>query len=83
MKAGDRLVKRFTRPAPVLERILAAFEEDGWPPRLDDPLPPNHGTVPEERLRATVRRLNQCQKPHVVRFESEGTGAGIRWGWAE
>jgi hypothetical protein len=81
--AGDQLVKRFCRPAPVLELVLAGFQELAWPHHLDDPLPPEQGMVTAERLRDTVRRLNGCQEPHLIRFESDGLGAGIRWGWTE
>src|SRR5262249_6229217 len=31
------LVKRFQNPARCQELILAAFEEEGWPVRIDDP----------------------------------------------
>lgn len=83
LHVGDRLVKRFRRPAPVLQLVLASFQELDWPPHLDDPLPPRSETVPEDRLRDTVRRLNRCQDPFLIRFESDGRGAGIRWGWVE
>ena len=40
---GDRLVKRFRRSATAQEIVLAAFEEEGWPRHIDDPLlPPAH-----------------------------------------
>lgn len=80
---GRQLVKRFTRPAPMLELVLAAFQELAWPPHVDDPMPPNHGIVPMERLRDTVRRLNRCQEPQRIRFESDGLGMGIRWSWVD
>jgi hypothetical protein len=34
-----RIVKCFGRPSPNVELIFAAFEEQGWPPCIDDPLP--------------------------------------------
>jgi hypothetical protein len=83
LRVGSQLVKRFRRPAPMLERVLESFQETEWPSHLDDPLPPEHGIVPEVRLRDTVRRLNRCQEPLRVRFSSDGLGAGIRWGWAD
>ena len=54
--------------------ILDVFHEDGWPTRIDDPLPngPNHG-----RLRSTVATLNEELSGMV--FLSDGTGEGIRW----
>ncbi len=33
------LVKRYRTPSPNQETILAAFEEEDWPTRIDDPLP--------------------------------------------
>jgi hypothetical protein len=83
LRVDGRVLKRFRRPAPNLELVLAAFEEEGWPRHLDDPLPPEHGIDPQARLRDTVRRLNACQEPHKIRFESDGLGSGIRWGWAD
>ena len=35
------IVKRFKWPAVNQEAILTAFAEEGWPPRIDDPLPPH------------------------------------------
>jgi hypothetical protein len=80
--AGGRLVKRFTRPAPLLELLLAAFQELGWPRVLDDPLPGAGGMDPKERLHDAVKRLNACQRPLVVRFRGDGTGQRGRWEWA-
>ena len=40
LRFGDQLIKRFKWPAANQQTILAAFEEDGWPARIDDPLPP-------------------------------------------
>ena len=36
----DSLVKHFKRSAVNQEILLAAFEEQGWPNRIDDPFPP-------------------------------------------
>jgi hypothetical protein len=38
LRAGQTLVKRFCLKAPAQEVVLAAFEDDGWPQRIDDPL---------------------------------------------
>jgi hypothetical protein len=83
LRVGDQLVKRFTRPAPISEVVLASFQELNWPKHLDDPLPPERSIVPEERLRDTIRRLNRCQKPQKINFTSDGLGAGIRWDWSK
>src|SRR5437870_2774956 len=47
---GGHVVKRFRQPALSQETILAAFEEEAWPPRMDDPLPPQHQLEPKRRL---------------------------------
>jgi hypothetical protein len=74
------LLFRLLRSAVNLECILATFEEEGWPPRIYDPLPPDSATKPKHRLRDTIAKLNKRQQPGVViRFYGDGTGEGIRW----
>src|SRR6185312_7853921 len=46
----DEIVKRYRVPAPNQELILAAFEEEGWPQLIDDPLPPQDELDPKRRL---------------------------------
>jgi hypothetical protein len=75
---GDILVKRFRQPAKNQETILAAFQEEGWPPRIDDPLSGDNLSDAKDRLHESVRRLNVQQHP-LIRFESDGTGEGILW----
>src|SRR5262249_19894178 len=41
LRFHEILVKQFKLPAPNQEMVLAAFEEEDWPPRIDDPLPGN------------------------------------------
>jgi hypothetical protein len=77
--SGGRVVKRFPRPAPFQELLLAAFEEDGWPDRIDDPLPRTGGRDPDERLHDTVRRLNGHQVNRLIAFVRDGTGEGVCW----
>jgi hypothetical protein len=59
--------------------VLAAFAEEGWPPRIDDPLPPCGEPTPKNRLRFTIRRLNAYQQQPLIRFFADGTGQGVRW----
>src|SRR5262249_27206296 len=73
------LVKHFRREAPNQEHLLDAFQELGWPRRMDDPLPRHAGVDSRDRLRDTVKSLNRCQTPHVLHFEVEVTGLGVRW----
>jgi hypothetical protein len=79
LRIGSKLVKVFKLPSPMQEAILMAFEEEHWPPRIDDPLPghPNH--LPKRRLHDTIKSLNRNQKNCLIRFMGDGTGEGIRW----
>ncbi len=79
LRVGPYLVKQFKVPAANQERILAAFEEDGWPVKIDDPLPPHPEQDPKRRLHDTINSLNRNQKYRVLRFTGDGSGQGIRW----
>ena len=76
---GDIVVKQFKVPALNQERILAAFEEEGWPVHIDDPLPPHPEQDPKRRLHDTINSLNRNQKNPLIRFLGNGNGQGIRW----
>jgi hypothetical protein len=76
---GGQLVKRFRVPAPNQELILAAFEEQGWPPRIDDPLLRDDFTDPRDRVHEAVKRLNGRQATPLLRFRTDANGTGIRW----
>ncbi len=80
--AGHK-IKQFKQPAQSQELILIAFQEDGWPVRIDDPLPPLAGKDQHAikwRLRSTVENLNRAQHgPIRVRFLLDGTGQGVCW----
>src|SRR5207253_7022050 len=54
--------------------ILTAFEEENWPPHIDDPLPPAPEVSRKKRLNDTVFRLNEKQNNRLIRFESDRTG---------
>lgn len=79
LRLGDFVVKRFRVPAPSQELILDAFEEEGWPSHLDDPLPPHPNVDPKRRLHDTIDRLNRSQKNRLIRFHGDGTGQAVRW----
>lgn len=83
LSVDDVTVKRFQRPAPSQQAILAAFEEEGWPLRIDDPLIPAKGmqlSQIKDRLRSTVADLNRAQHGRTrVQFHTDGTGQGILW----
>jgi len=74
-----RLIKQFKVPAYNQQAILAAFDEEGWPIRIDDPLPPKEGKCPKERLHQAIKNLNRNQKEQLIRFAGDGSGTGVCW----
>jgi hypothetical protein len=79
LRLGIKLIKVFKLPSPMQEAILIAFEEERWPPRIDDPLPGSPNLLPKRRLHDTIKSLNRNQKNRLVRFMGDGTGEGVRW----
>jgi hypothetical protein len=73
------LIKAFHRPAVNQERVLAALQEEGWPPRIDDPLPPTGGIDPKARLHDTIKVLNRHHLYRIIHFAGDGKGRGIQW----
>ncbi len=79
LRLGDVVVKRFKVRASNQERVLSAFEEEGWPPCIDDPLPRRADLDPKRRLHETINSLNRSQKHRLIRFMGNGKGEGIAW----
>jgi hypothetical protein len=79
LRLAGVVVKQFKVPALNQEIILAAFEEEGWPVRIDDPLPPRPKQDPKRRLHDTINSLNRNQKQRLLRFLGDGSGQGVRW----
>jgi hypothetical protein len=79
LRLGTRVIKQFRWAAMNQETILMAFEEDGWPARIDDPLPQKPNYDPKNRLHDTIKCLNRNHKERLIRFFGDGTGEGIRW----
>ena len=76
----DILIKRFRCPAQNQEAVLAAFEEEQWPSRIDDPLPQISGQCPKQRLHDTIKSLNRHHhREPIIRFRGDGTGEGVIW----
>jgi hypothetical protein len=71
-------VKRFRVPAANQGLILAAFEEEGWPRFIDDPLPRHGDEEPARRLQATIKSLNRHQASPLIRFRGNG-GEKVLW----
>ena len=78
LRIGEILVKRFKWPAENQERVLDAFQENGWPDYLDDPLKRHPKICPKRRLHDTLKCLNRKQINEVIKFRGDGTGLGIR-----
>ena len=79
LRLGRDLVKCFKTPAPNQELILAAFQEEGWPVHIYDPLPPHPEQDSRRRLHDTINSLNRNQKKPLLRFMGDGSGQGVRW----
>jgi hypothetical protein len=76
---GRCLVKQFKVPAPNQEIILAAFAEEDWPVRIDDPLPLRAAIDPKRRLHDTIKSLNRHQKAPLIHFQGDGSGKAVCW----
>ncbi len=73
------IIKRFRVPAYNQEMVLSAFEEEGWPEHIDDPLPVTHDIDPRIRLHDAIHRLNGRQTNRLLRFKGDGNGTGVFW----
>ena len=76
---GGQIVRRYGRSSPNQETVLQTFEEQGWPYRIDDPLPYSAEVAPKLRLHDTIRWLNLKQESRLLRFLGDGTGEGVCW----
>jgi hypothetical protein len=79
LRVGKVLVKCYRCPAPSQELVLAAFQEEGWPFRIDDPLPQHTERDRKQCLHDTIHHLNRNQINAAVHFGGDGTGRGICW----
>lgn len=79
LQFGGLIVKRFKWPAANQEAVLCAFEEEGWPERIDDPLVPQPEQDSKRRLADTIKCLNRKQVRELIHFRGDGTGEGVVW----
>ncbi len=79
LRVGGRIVKKYRQPSFCQEAVLAAFEEEGWPAAIDDPLRPHPDQDPKRRLRDTITALNANQVNSILRFRGDGSGVRILW----
>jgi hypothetical protein len=76
---GGQTVKQFRRQAVNQELVLSAFEDEGWPPWILDPLAPHQAQVIKRRLGETIKSLNRGHANSLIHFQGDGTGEGIQW----
>lgn len=76
LRFGGKVVKRVRGPrvAKNVVTVLDAFQEEGWPRHIDDPLPDGRK---QKRLHDTVWSLNEDLE--VIRFRADGSGEGFCW----
>jgi hypothetical protein len=84
---SDKLIKAYREEAENQRLVLAAFQEQGWRHRIDDPIPGRRCERPgkaRRRLRDTISGLNADHiTPGVIRFRGDGTGTAVIWDWCE
>lgn len=79
LSLAGRVVKRFKQHSPNQEAILTAFEEEGWPGGVLDPLTPDPRQDPKQRLRDTIKNLNRHQIDEMIHFSGDGSGQRVLW----
>ena len=75
----DEVVRKVSPQAANLIKILDAFQEDGWPKKIDSPFSPCEDG--KQKRRDAIRELNK--KLRKIRFESDGSGEGLLWKLAD
>lgn len=79
LRVGQCVIKQFRLPSPNQEAVLSAFQEEDWPCRIDDPIPPSPGMDSKRRLHDTIKCLNRHRLMPLICFRGDGTGKGILW----
>jgi hypothetical protein len=74
LRFRGELVRTVSTRAVDPRRILDAFQNDGWPVRIDSPIP---GGTCSQKLRQAVFTLNKGLM--VLRFFCDGSGEGVLW----
>jgi len=83
LSLNGTVVKRLRRCAPMLEMILVAFQEEGWPDAVYNPLPGDEDQQ-RERLHNAVQAWNRRPRSGLrLLFERDGTGESLLWTVAE
>jgi hypothetical protein len=75
------LVRRFRNAASDQRAVLDAFQRQGWPERVKDPLPHSgeEGLNVKKRLRDTVKNLNRDHEAPGMHFYATDAGRAVGW----
>jgi hypothetical protein len=84
LRVGDEIIRRVIPRAKSVRQVLDAFERQGWPRRVDAPFESSARTAAQARysglwLHDTIKSLNNGIM--LIRFRSDGRGAGVCWDW--
>jgi hypothetical protein len=79
LRYQGQVIKHFRVPVENQELILTAFQEEGWPHSIDDPLPQTGDLDPKQRLQATIKSLNRNQLVRLIHFHGNGNGLQVYW----
>ncbi len=78
LRLGNNVCKSYTQTrSPNQIAIIKAFQEDEWPTKIDDPLPPKANLNKKRRLNNTITALNHGMD--LIKFRGDGTGEGVIW----
>ena len=80
----DTLVlHEFPRRAVNQVRVVTVFQEDGWPERVDIPLPDTAEGTAGRHLKDAVVALNRGQRVRLLhfRFHTDDDGESVSWEW--
>lgn len=79
LRLGDWIVKEFRQPSARQVAVLSAFQAQGWPPRINDPLSATDVGNVQGLLHYTIQNLNRNQLWKLIHFFGDGTRRGVCW----
>ena len=79
LRVGENIVQEFRQPSSRQVAVLSAFQSQGWPPRIDDPLNAADAAEVHGLLHFTIQNLNRNQLRKLIHFSGDGTRRGVCW----
>jgi hypothetical protein len=80
LSVHGRSVLRLAKPAKNQRAILNAFERNGWPSWIANPIEPTYPKDENQRLGDAVYGLNRSLGPDApLQFRRDGQGKGVFW----